>query len=100
MIVSVGFTRRAPYEEAAVDDIKVVELMCATVNIERRVGGVMPETDRSVLVPGSGDRDALAEIGVLRQQMRLTADMVEQVAQFPCQPLVRVDVAEVSMRST
>ncbi len=50
----------------------------------------MTEADRAVLVTGAGDRKALAEIGVLREQVRLAADMLEQVPQLAGQPLVRL----------
>ena len=61
--------RRARGEEAGIDDIEIVDLVRPAVDVERRGLGSMPEADRAVLVSGAGDRQALAEIGVLRQQM-------------------------------
>ena len=41
---------------------------------------------------GAGDWQALAEIRVLRQKMRLAAEMIQQVSKLACQDLVRIDV--------
>ena len=82
--------RSARRKKAAIDDIKVVDLVRPAIDVERRRFRVMPEADRTVLVTGAGDRQALTEIGVLRQQMRLAADMLQQVPQLAGQPLVRL----------
>jgi hypothetical protein len=66
--------RGARREKAAVDNVEVVDLVRPAIDVERRRPGVMPEADRAVLVAGAGDRQALAEIGVLRQQVGLAAD--------------------------
>src|SRR6516165_11633871 len=74
--------RSARRKKAAIDDIEIVHLVRPAIDIERRRSRVPAEADRAVLVTGSGDRDTLAKIGILRQQPRLAIDMVEQMAQL------------------
>jgi hypothetical protein len=72
----------ARHEKAAVDDVEVVDLVRAAVDVECRALRVAAEADRAILVARAGNRQALSEIGILRQQMRRTAYMVEQMPQL------------------
>jgi hypothetical protein len=56
--------------------------MGPAVDIQRRTPRVVAKADRAVLMPGAGDRQMLSEIGVLRQQMRLATDMIEQMSEI------------------
>ena len=73
--------RRARRKEAAVDDIQIVDLVRAAIDVERRRCRVAAEADRAVLMSGAGNRDPFAEIGVLQEQVRLAADIVEEAPQ-------------------
>ena len=63
--------------------------MRTATDVECRGLWIVPEADRAILVSGAGDWQALAEIRVLRQKMRLAAEMIQQVSKLACQDLVR-----------
>src|SRR6516225_6655791 len=54
--------RAARREEAAVDDIEIVEIVRLAVRIERRAQRIAAEASRPALMGGAADRDILAEI--------------------------------------
>ena len=68
MMVSAGFTARARREEAAVDDVEVVDVVRLAVDVERRGLRIVAEANRAVLMRDAGERDALADEEVAREQ--------------------------------
>src|SRR6516225_7580078 len=84
--------RRARREKAGVHDIEIVDLVGPAIDVESRAVRVAAKADCAVLMAGPGNRQTLSEIGVLRQQMRLAADVVEQVTELLRQPFVRLEV--------
>ncbi len=91
--------RGARYEKAAVDDIEIVDPMGAAIHVESRAIRVTAETDGAVLVTRAGDWQPLAEIGVLREQMRLAADVFEQMPQLFGENLMRPEVVRRVMKT-
>src|SRR6516162_1105928 len=70
--------RGAGAEEAAVDDVEIVDLVAAAIDVERRAFWVVSETHGAVLMSSAGDGEAFAKIGLAGHQMRLLAtDMPE-----------------------
>src|SRR5262249_61021114 len=63
-----GVHRRAGREEAAIHHIEIVDLVSPAVHVQRGGLRVTPEADGSVLVRDAGQRDALTEEKVPREQ--------------------------------
>ena len=61
-----GVHRAARREEAAVDDVEVVDIVRLAVHVERGGLRVVAEADRAVLVRHAGQRNALADEQVAR----------------------------------
>src|SRR5512141_475125 len=55
-------------EEAAIDDVKVVDLVGTTVAVKCRCVGIVAETDSTVLVGYSSERNPLSNEEVPREQ--------------------------------
>src|SRR5271166_2787755 len=60
--------RRARREKAAVDDVKILEIMGFAIHIERRGLGIVPEADGAVLVGDTRQRNALSNIQVAAKE--------------------------------
>src|SRR5215470_2776370 len=75
-------------EEAAVDDIEVIEVVSLAIKIERRCLGVPAEADGSGLMRRAADRDVLAQIERARQQMRMEIERCQHVLELSLKPSV------------
>src|SRR5581483_4697606 len=64
--------RAAGNEEAAVDDIEIVEVVRFAVNIESAGFGILAEAHRADLVRYAGKRNALADKQIARKQSLVT----------------------------
>ena len=91
---------RARREEAAVDDIKVVDIVCLAVDIKCRRLWIVSKSNSSVLMRNAGEWNALAEKETSREQSNMTTVTVlwtfglllHQVLQLRLQPLVWLEV--------
>src|ERR1043166_1004308 len=66
----------ARWEEARVDDVEIVEIVGLAVGVERRRPGVAAEADRAVLMRHAGERNALSDVEVAREQADVTVAAV------------------------
>ena len=69
--------RAARREEAAVDDIEIVEVVRLAVHIECRVPRIAAEAGRPALMGRAADRDILAEIERARQDTGLSVHRLQ-----------------------
>jgi hypothetical protein len=60
--------RAAGREEAGINDIKIVRVVRLTVDVESRCFGIDPKADGAVLMRDPGQRDALADEQMPREQ--------------------------------
>src|SRR5215468_7198307 len=63
-----GIHRSARWEEAAVDDVEIVDVMRLAIRVERRCCGVAAEPDGAVLVRDAGQRNALTNVEIAREE--------------------------------
>ena len=63
-----GIDRATRAKEACIDHVKIIQLVRFAVAIERARLRVVAEPDGAVLVRHAGERDALAEIQIAREE--------------------------------
>lgn len=83
-----GIHSRARHEEATIDDVEIIEVVCFTVDVECGVLGVFAKADRSVLVADGGKWDFFPEVGVAGDDVVANADVVEHLLEFVTEPFV------------
>mgnify|MGYP003694379707 CR=1 FL=1 len=71
--------RAAGDEEAAVDDVKIIQIVRFAVHIERARFGIAAEAHRADLMRNAGQRDSLADEQIAREEA-----FVAVVAVRPC----------------
>jgi hypothetical protein len=105
-----GIHRSAGWEEAGVDDVKVIHFMCLAVHVQRAGSWIRAEPNRTVLVRDASERDALAQVQIspektlvafgavhwafsllLHQALKLRNEML--VAFFIVRSVLKYDVA-------
>jgi len=83
-----GIHCAAGREEAGVNDVEVVDVMRAAVFIQNRCCGIVAKTKRSILMRNAGERNALADKEIARDQMLMTADVIQRAFKLGDQALV------------
>ena len=63
-----GIDRATRAKEACIHHVEIIQLVRFAVAIERARLRVVAETDRAILVRDAGERDALAEIQIAREE--------------------------------
>src|SRR5208283_5122153 len=91
--------RRARREEAAIHDVKILEIMDLAIHVQRRGSGIVPEADGAVLVGDARQRNALSHIKIAAKKpfmavMAVNRAMLvlQRFLQLGLQPLVRLQV--------
>src|SRR5208283_2444141 len=91
--------RRARWEEAAIHNVKILEIMGPAIHIQRRGSGIVPEADGAVLVGDARQRNALSHIKIAAKKpfmavMAVNRAMLvlQRFLQLGLQPLVRLQV--------
>ena len=84
-----GSARR---EEAAVDDVQIVDFVRLAVDVERGRLRIAAESDGAVLVRHARQRNSVSNKQVAGHEMRVTVDVLEEVFELPNEPFMALAV--------
>ena len=85
-------------EKACIHDVKIVEFVCLAIHIEHRIFRIGAKATRARLVADARDGNVLAEIKIVRNQVRVHVEMLQQSLQFSPQPINRLLIGELVMK--
>src|SRR5689334_3354193 len=76
-------------EEAAIDDVEIVDVVGAAMHVQRRRAWIAAEADGAVLMRHAGERNTLADEQRAWDQMFVQIEMIQQALQLADQPAMR-----------
>src|SRR6266567_3950985 len=77
--------RRAGNEEAAVNNVKVVQIVRLAVDVEGRAFRVAAEADRAALMGCARNRDLLAQVERVLEEVLVQTDVTQEILQLRLQ---------------